>query len=255
MYERELEAVGLSPNEARIYETLLRLGQSGVSEIALKSNVHRRSVYDTLMRLIEKGLVFQIFQGKENLYQAVDPHKCMELLREKEETFAKALPGLEYFYNEEPAREAAFIYRGIEGYKNYVRDLMRVCEDSYFWGAKFNWATPGTAGLLKQYNREMKRNGKKQYTLFDPEVKKKFKREEYSKVSGEFKFLPEDAASPGVMDIFGDHIVMFAGAEVGNVGSNLTIFVLINKQLAETYRTWFQSTWNLLPGKSFGGKK
>ena len=247
MYESELELIGLSPNEAKIYESLLKLGQTGVSEIALKANVHRRSVYDTLMRLIEKGLVFQIFQGRENLYEAVDPHKCMELLKEKEKAFERILPGLAHFHDSNPSHKAAYIYEGMEGYKNYVRDLTRICEDSYFFGAKFNWASEGTStALLKQFNREMKKNKKKQYTLFDPRVKEKFKRAQYSQVEGEFKFLPKGYEPPGVVDIFGDHIVSFVGSEVGNVGKDLSIFVVINKELAETYRTWFKLVWDFV---------
>ena len=60
--------LGLAKNEARIYETLLAEGESSVGEIAKKSQVHRRNVYDSLNRLVEKGLVFEIIQSKENRY-------------------------------------------------------------------------------------------------------------------------------------------------------------------------------------------
>ncbi len=245
MYEKELEQIGLSPNEAKIYEALLRLGESSVTEIAYESHVHRRSIYDTLMRLVEKGLVFQIFQKKENLYRAVDPKKCMELLKEKEKAFKKVLPGLEYFYTQDPMEEAAYIYRGIEGYKNYVREMIMVAEDSYFLGAKFNWATPGTESLLSQYNAEMKRKQKKQMTIFDPRVKETFKKSEYGKV-GEHKFFPKGYETPGVMDVFGDRVVTFKSMNIGNFGEDGSIFVMVNQQLADSYRTWFRFIWDSL---------
>jgi len=84
MYADTFESLGLSPNEAKIYETLLYAGEAGVSEISVKSKVHRRNVYDALSRLVEKGLVFTIFQKGENRYQSVTPDKLMEILREKE---------------------------------------------------------------------------------------------------------------------------------------------------------------------------
>jgi len=51
----------MSKNEAKIYETILEIGECSVSEIAKKSGIHRRNIYDTLARLSEKGIVFQIF--------------------------------------------------------------------------------------------------------------------------------------------------------------------------------------------------
>ena len=43
-----LERLGLSKNEAKVYETMLREGESSVGNLAIKSRVHRRNVYDTL---------------------------------------------------------------------------------------------------------------------------------------------------------------------------------------------------------------
>ncbi len=243
MHQKELELIGLSPNEAKIYETLLRLGETNVTEITNKSGIHRRNVYDTLTRLIEKGLVFQVFQKKENLYQAVDPRKCLELLKEREKAFTKILPGLEYFQKHETQDEAAFIYRGLEGYKNYVRDLIRTCDDTYFLGAKFNWGTPGTESLLKQYNDAMKRAKKKQQTLFDPRVKELIPKKDYEKVRA-YKFLPEKYETPGVMDVFGEYVVTFRSMDIGSFGEDGTIFVLKNQDLADSYRVWFRFIWD-----------
>ncbi|PIN79600.1 hypothetical protein COV16_03365, partial [Candidatus Woesearchaeota archaeon CG10_big_fil_rev_8_21_14_0_10_34_8] len=56
MYEETLMQIGLSLNEARVYESMLQLGEANVQTIAIKSKVHRRNVYDSLNKLIEKGL-------------------------------------------------------------------------------------------------------------------------------------------------------------------------------------------------------
>src|SRR6266498_3351563 len=121
MYIDVFQQLGLAKNEARIYETLLTEGESGVGQIALKSKVHRRNVYDSLNRLIEKGLVFEILQKHENYYQAVDPNKLAEILQEKEQTLAKIMPNLEELYTSTPHINEAYIYKGVEGWKNYIR--------------------------------------------------------------------------------------------------------------------------------------
>ena len=70
-----LQELGLPLNEAKIYEALLTYGGSGVSTISLRSGVHRRNTYDALHRLIEKGLVYEVFTQGETVYEAVEPGK------------------------------------------------------------------------------------------------------------------------------------------------------------------------------------
>src|SRR3990167_495196 len=94
MYQEIFEGLGLSPNEAKIYETLVEHGELGVSEIATRSQIHRRNAYDAIRRLIDKGLCFEILSAKENLYNAVDPGKLLELTEEKRQSIESILPDL-----------------------------------------------------------------------------------------------------------------------------------------------------------------
>ena len=244
MFSEIFEEIGLSPNEAKIYETLLSTQEVGVSEISLKANVHRRNVYDALNRLVEKGLVFRIFQKGENQFRAVTPDKLAEVLEAKEKKLSGILPDLRKLYQSQPLDEAAYIYKGLEGYKNYMRDMARVGEDTYFLGAKALWFTPKIElQYLHNFQNALKAKGKKYYTLYDPRVKEKIP-EAIKDVGGEFKILPKKYPTPGVTDMFGDYIVTFTSVDIGNVGEDVTIFVMKNKQLAETYRTWFKIIWD-----------
>ena len=92
MNQQILEELGLSPNEARIYESLIESGESSISDISVKAKIHRRNAYDVMQRLINKGLCFQILSRGENTYNAVDPDKLTELLAEKQENLERILP-------------------------------------------------------------------------------------------------------------------------------------------------------------------
>lgn len=50
-----LVEVGLTPNEARIYATLLRLGAAGAAETASAAGVPRQKVYEALRLLAQRG--------------------------------------------------------------------------------------------------------------------------------------------------------------------------------------------------------
>ena len=92
MHVEILSELGLTKNESKIYSTLLKKGESSIGSIATDAEINRRNVYDSIARLIEKGLIFEIRHQKENLYQAVDPRKLMERLKEKEVALEKVMP-------------------------------------------------------------------------------------------------------------------------------------------------------------------
>lgn len=247
MYSELFEQIGLSPNEAKIYETMLSTGETSVSEVSLKSNIHRRNVYDTLNRLVQKGLVFPIFQKGENRYRAISPDKLMELIKEKERHLQAALPALHKIFDSDPLTEAAYIYKGIEGFKNYMRDLVRVGQDTYFLGAKALWYSPQVdQSFLQAFVREAAKKKLNYYTLYDPRVPTQFP-QALKEVGGEYKILPAKYPTPGVVDMFGDYVVTFTSVDIANFGEDGTIFVMINKELAESYKTWFKMIWDFCP--------
>src|SRR5581483_6241775 len=124
-----LQDLGLSLNEAKIYESLVTYGGSGVSPIALRANVHRRNAYDTIRRLVEKGLVYEIFKEGETIYEPVQPGKLMELIQEKEMKLAAEMPRLVATFNKNRIQQRAYIYTGVEGVKNYMRTALEAGED------------------------------------------------------------------------------------------------------------------------------
>lgn len=247
MYEQTFESIGLSPNEAKIYETLLSSGEVSVSTISSHAHVHRRNVYDALQRLIDRGLVYPVFQKGENVYSAVNPEKLFEIVDEKLKAVKTIMPNLQKLFEAPPRNEAAYIYRGLEGFKNYMRDLVRVSQDTYFLGAKALWFTPGISQhFLDDFIQNTKRKKLNYFSLYDYRVKEE-KPEAIPKVKGSYKFLPKKYSAPGVVDIFGDYVVTFTSTGVGNFGEDGMIFVMIHPELAETYRTWFRLIWDLCP--------
>lgn len=249
MYHEVFQEIGLSPNEARIYETALELGETSVGEISTKANIHRRNVYDAMQRLIQKGLIFPIFQKGENRYAPVGPDKLMELIQEKERHLQAVLPQLRALHQAEPQPEAAYIYKGIEGYKNYRRDLLRVSADTYFLGTKGLWLSPQIdAAFRKHVVIPFQKNTKiKHWTLFDPRIPKELPQALNDIESTRAKVLPDKYATPGVCDIFGDYVVTFTSVGIGQLDDDVTIFIMQNQELAESYKTWFRFIWDHCP--------
>jgi predicted transcriptional regulator len=241
MYTELFSQIGLAKNEGKIYETLLREGESSVGHIATQSKVHRRNVYDSLNRLVEKGLVFEIVQHKENRYQAVDPHKLSEILEEKQVALAKVMPELESLHNGSPSLQEVYIYRGKEGWKNYIREILRIGKDVHGIGAKAPLNRANFPGMFDQLMNELANNKITSYNLYDHEVRGT---EYEGHLHNPYRFLPPEYSSTSSVIILADRIFMFSGITLGNYNEDYSITVIVNKELAEAQRKWFAFMWS-----------
>ena len=243
MYEEILRDIGLSPNEARIYESLLQIGESSVQKIANKSGIHRRNIYDTLSKLIGKGLACEVYIKGEKNFKAINPRRLLELLKEKEDKINNVLPQMQAKYEAVEEKEEAYLYRGIEGFKSYLQDILKSRETVYFIGAKAFWLDERLKHFLPRFQRERKKLGIKFMHLFDYEVKEQ-KPEILKLVGKPYKFMPKEYSSPTAVDIFGDYVVTFVGVKPGELYHEPLMFVMKSRKLADGYRKFFKFMWN-----------
>jgi sugar-specific transcriptional regulator TrmB len=243
MFEEILKAIGLSSNEAKVYEAMLKLGESSVQAISLRSGVHRRNVYDSLAKLQEKSLTHESFVKGEKFFKPVDPERLLEILREKEEAVGKFLPDMKGMFESVEPDVDAYLYKGIEGFKNYFQDILKTKENVYFIGAKAIWLDPRLEHFLPHFQRERKKLGIKFYHIFDHEVKKE-KPEILKFVGGKYKFLPAKYSSSTMVDIFGDYVTTFTSVKVGKLPEEPLTFVMKSRVLADGYRRFWQFMWD-----------
>lgn len=244
MYQEIFENLGLSPNEAKIYETLVERGESSVSDIAVAAQIHRRNAYDAIHRLIDKGLCFQIFSSTENRYNAVDPDKLVELFAERQQKLDKILPDLKKKFSKRVAPEEAYIYRGLEGQKNIFRDMLRVGQDSYVVGAKGGWFEPKIEASRIAFFKEATRKKIKFYQLFDYEVKTQIPSfPKHFPGDLKYRFLPKEYSTNSLIHVFGDYFITYSGLQILKLDEKVVFFVIHSKDLAESYRKWFWFMW------------
>lgn len=243
MYEELLSDIGLSINEARVYEALLYLGEASVQKISLRSKVHRRNVYDSLAKLMEKGLASELFIKGEKNFKAINPAKLLELIKEKEERINKVLPEMQAKYSFKQEKEEAYFYRGTEGFKVYLQNILETKQTVYFIGAKAFWLDERLKHYIPRFDKERRRLGIKFMHLFDHEVKEQ-KPEILKLVGKPYKFLPKEYSSNTAIDIFGDYVVTFVGVKPGELEQEPIQFVMKSKRLADGYRKFFQFMWD-----------
>ncbi len=245
MHAEILEKIGLSPNEAKIYEAMVNLGTSSIEKIALEANVHRRNVYDSVEKLVSKGLATEEFISRRKFIRAVNPTRLLDIVREREYEVKTILPDLEKRYKAKLPTEEAVIYRGIEGVKNYMQDILEVNETAYFIAAKGFWKDPRLKYFLPKFDRQRIKQGIHLKHIFDYEVKTMVK-DVLKLRMNEFKFFPPEYSGPSSIDFFGDHVVCFYGVRPGQLAETPVQFTIISRKIADGYRKWFNFMWKHL---------
>jgi HTH-type transcriptional regulator, sugar sensing transcriptional regulator len=101
MLVSNIEDLGLSNKEARVYLACLRIGPSSVQNIADESGIKRVTTYVILESLVGLGLVSQTTKGKKTYFIAEDPINLERLidrrqqeLKEQKQNFNQILPEL-----------------------------------------------------------------------------------------------------------------------------------------------------------------
>lgn len=140
--EDELEKLGLSKNEVKIYLLLLRLGPSSAPYLAEQTKIKRPTVYLALDNLIQLGLIGEKYRGKKRLFIAEKPEQLSKIAKrmrrkvvEAEILLEKLIPelsGISRLPSEEP--KISF-HQGMNGIKNVLLDISASTTSWYFFGS------------------------------------------------------------------------------------------------------------------------
>lgn len=228
-----LESAGLSKNETKVYLALLRLKSALAGEIAKKSGVHRRNVYDVLEKLIEKGLVSYVMQGSRRYFQAENPKRLVDIMKNKEEQIRSVLPDLRKMY-EGKKKEEARIFRGRAGLRAVLDDQIDSGKEILVFGTygKFD-------SILKYYFPQFEKRRLKK----EVKVKLMFdERDRGKKVAKELvqvKYIPRFWTGPVATNICGSKVYIIVWADIP------LIFQIEHKDIADAYRKYFNTLWKI----------
>ena len=232
--ERVLSYAGLSKNESKVYMVLLRLGKAQPGIITQHSKIHRRNVYDALERLLQKGLVSFIMEGKRKVYRPENPRRLIEINRTRGTELSSIMPKLETLHKNKRESYEANLYIDKAGLKAVMDDQIAVGKDIWIFGSHSS-VEERLRYFFPQFER--KRVKKK--------INVKLVLDETARGKGATKlplvsarFLPKKFMSPVSTNIYGDRIALVNWTEP------VLITLIKNQKLADSYRKFFRLMWN-----------
>jgi len=232
-----LEDLGFTGAEIKIYLALLSLGRTTAGPILQKTKLHNSIVHRTLSRLIEKGLVSFIIEGKVKHYQATSPKNIEKSIDENKKRFEKILPNLLQL-NIPLDKQEAKIFRGFSGFKNALQEFIADSKkgDEYLifsLGAKNLEKYEHIIRYYQEFEKERRKRGIISKAIAPESSKEKLK--ESSKI---IDILFVNFPVPLDVSIFQDKIFL------SSWGEEDSFFLIYSAGLAESFKSYFYSIWD-----------
>ena len=232
----KLEEIGLSRNEAVVYTTLMGLGETKTGAIVKKTGMHRVQIYDALDALIEKGLATFVIKENRKYFQATDPEKLIDFLKEKQDIAKSLLPDLNTIMEKSKLDQQVAIYYGIKGQETVFNNMLKELSPGGTYHCFASGFMADTLGKFHDNFQKRKRKDKiKSYIIYygDYSKRKKVIEETYGSIRhSSINYFPTTTY------IYNDKVLVVICTANPPFGILIT-----NKETAESYRKLFNDYW------------
>ena len=237
---KELEILGLTRGEIKVYSAILHIGSSSINNIHEKTGMERRAIYDIINKLIEKGLISYTTERGKRTYQCAPISRIREEIKNKKEElekFEKTIPQIEEIYKSKKQKMNIDIFRGKEGIKSVFEDILNY-KEAYFIGGRW-YVAKEMPIYWSNYDARRIKAGVKFFNLVLHDAPKTPTDKLVS-----IKELPSDySGSPSIIWIYGNKVVNVVW------GQEFFAFMMESKEITENYKRYFDYLWDKVAKK------
>lgn len=225
--------IGWTETEAEIYLQLVKKGSMTAIDIAKETKIHRRTIYDNLNILSNKGFTTFHIENGVKYFQANSP----EILRKKEEEkiveIDSILPDLKKYYANQTKNPDVEILKGLDATKTILYD-MKNCKGTIFWlGGGFQIFN----GLTITKEKLIQEMSKLNLKMIQPIPKEDIYKKYFSK--NKIKFVDSKYSTGVAFFIYNNTVI------TGNLVNDDFFVIKINdSSIAQAYRNIFEMIWN-----------
>jgi sugar-specific transcriptional regulator TrmB len=226
---KSLQEIGLTGNESKVYEKLLKTGLVSANELSKKISMDRTLTYQILNNLIEKGLVKFVKKDNKKFFEATSPENLLNPIKEKEALAEDLIPLLNNIKTTKSTSFEVNLYEGREGLKAFMKELLKHKDACGFGG------TGRAYNEFYESPRWVKEFEKKKikFRLIVPQEFKGHIMEKAKFMNIKYLNLKSEATTTIVGDMVSIHLIK----------EKPHIVVIKNKEIAESYRNHFEVLW------------
>lgn len=240
-----LEEIGLTKNEIKVYLSLLKKGVTTTSPLIKDTGINTSKVYESLERLLKKGLVsYTIIRNRKN-WLAESPEKINEFLEEekkkievKEDLSKKLIPQLMGIRELNKSEVMYSVFEGVKGIKTArekVFEVLNKGDTLYVILANYP-NVEKMEGYWMDFQKRREKKGINCKYIFNEELRGLGEKRLKLKLA-EARFVQSEALSPMWIEIYGNHV------GIGVMGENPSIFLVNSEEVAKGFISYFNSLW------------
>lgn len=132
---RDLQKIGLTEGEIKVYDALLELGECTKTNLAKKSKISPSNIYDVTNRLIEKGIISKVEKNGVAHFSPTNPRHILGFIEQKEKELLneksfvnQILPSLLMKFSEQKKKTNVELFIGWSGLKTVFDDYISECQ-------------------------------------------------------------------------------------------------------------------------------
>lgn len=249
-----LKELGLHEKEALIYLAAISTGGATIADLAEAANIERTGIYYHIENLLEQKLLKTITQGKRTIYLPSDPDRLKKMSEERQKAFNNIFPGLEQRFSRQSGKSIFQYFEGkeeVSKFYDYVYRLLFNLKSPdnliYVLGNSYKTATESNKEFLnftppaqkidiitKAILPESQKSKKIEENVKDPYIVTR-----YNLPPAQLKYMSDKYKYPGSVVITGNKIIQYDFR-------NLIFSITENKNLAQTWRMFFELIWDHL---------
>ena len=239
--EQQLELIGLSQKEARLYMAALPLGPFTVADISKKSGIKRPTCYIVLDELIRRGLVSVTPRAKKRLYKIESPEALIRQAKQTLNYAEKLVPSLRSMLKQGEEIPTMKFYYGQKGIQNIYEESLRPGNKIiHYIGSSGPQIEMAGEEFMRHFVEERVRRGIKSMSI-------RMRRTEVEadifigqkELLREIRYAPDDIFIPDTVYMFSNKIA-FISTTKGNFG-----FMIESPELYQTILGLFQALWRI----------
>ncbi|MBS3138346.1 BlaI/MecI/CopY family transcriptional regulator [Candidatus Woesearchaeota archaeon] len=235
-----LEDIGLTNAEIKVYLTLLELGSSTAGPIIEKSGLQSSVVHMTVNKLVEKGFVSFVKEGKRNHYQATNPKHIIEFINEKKQRFEQILPELLLKQQTAKIKPEIITFRGVKGIKELLLELLDAeGKEHHTFGSIRKSLMLGDAWWVS-YHKKRAEKGIRAKLLFNESLKSWKAETKYPKADVRYTKAGFEPLTETIIRNDKIGIIVWTDKPLG--------VIIHQKEAAQSYEQFFQMMWNAAYG-------
>jgi sugar-specific transcriptional regulator TrmB len=245
-YQESLKKIGLTEDQARVYEVLVTVPVFPARMISKQSGVSRELTYIVLGQLEQKGLVERSHQGKIILFRAKNPGHLKQLVESRknkaqdaESAYQEIIGNLVSDFNVGHGKPFIRFYEGLEGLQKTYDHILKNAKTVYVIRSLFDYEHKDIRAMIVNQLETQAKKGIRSYV-----ISPKLSHMKADKIIHNLeRNLTRKVVPQEKLELPSQVIIYNNTVSITSMRTQIVTTIIENKDIAETFKKLFNYLW------------